>query len=138
VDVLGRTVGDALLEPHRTYLHVVAPLLDTGFVKGMAHITGGGITENLPRVLPEGTTALVRLGSWPIPPLFDWLVREGEVPFDDAYRTFNMGIGMILVAAPEHADAVMVQLGASGETGALVIGHIASASGDARIVRYER
>jgi phosphoribosylformylglycinamidine cyclo-ligase len=138
VDVLGRTVGDALLEPHRTYLHVVAPLLDTGFVKGMAHITGGGITENLPRVLPEGTTALVRLGSWPIPPLFDWLVREGEVPFDDAYRTFNMGIGMILVAAPEHADAMIARLRASGETGALVIGHIASASGDARIVRYER
>jgi len=138
VDVLGRTVGDALLEPHRTYLHVVAPLLDTGFVKGMAHITGGGITENLPRVLPEGTMALVRLGSWPIPPLFDWLVREGEVPFDDAYRTFNMGIGMILVASPEHADAVIARLGATGETGALVIGHIASASGDARIVRYER
>jgi phosphoribosylformylglycinamidine cyclo-ligase len=138
VEVLGRTVGDALLEPHRSYLHVVAPLLDTGFVKGMAHITGGGITDNLPRVLPEGTTAVVRPGSWPIPPLFAWLVHEGDVPFDDAYRTFNMGIGMILVAAPEHADAMIARLRASGETGALVIGRIASATGDARTVRYER
>ena len=106
VDVLGRTVGDALLEPHRSYLHVVGPLLDTGFVKGMAHITGGGITENLPRVLPDGTTAVVRPGSWPIPPLFDWLVREGDVPFDDAYRTFNMGIGMMLVVSERYLDGV--------------------------------
>src|SRR5579872_809410 len=113
-DTLGRTVGDALLEPHRSYLRAVSPLLETGWVKGMAHITGGGVTDNLPRTLPEGTSAAIRLGSWPIPPLFEWLVREGEVPFDDAYRTFNMGIGMILVIAPEHRDAVLVRLRASG------------------------
>jgi phosphoribosylformylglycinamidine cyclo-ligase len=138
VAALGRTVGEALLEPHRTYLHVVAPLLETGFVKGMAHITGGGITDNLPRALPEGTSGVIRLGSWPIPPLFDWLVREGDVPLDDAYRTFNMGVGMILVVAPEHVDATLAGLRASGESGALVIGRIASATDDARAVRYER
>jgi phosphoribosylformylglycinamidine cyclo-ligase len=138
VDTLGRTVAGALLEPHRSYLRVVSPLLETGLVKGMAHITGGGITDNLPRALPEGTSAAIRLGSWPIPPLFEWLVREGDVPFDDAYRTFNMGIGMILADAPEHADAILARLQASGETGALVIGRIASGSGDAGAVRYER
>jgi phosphoribosylformylglycinamidine cyclo-ligase len=138
VDPLGRTVGDALLEPHRSYLHVITPLLETGVVKGLAHITGGGITDNLPRVLPDGTAAVIRIGSWPIPPLFEWLVREGDVPFEDAYRTFNMGIGMIVAVAPEHADRTLTQLRASGESGAQVIGRIASASGDARAVRYER
>ncbi len=138
VDALGRTVGEALLEPHRSYLHVVAPLLDTGFVKGMAHITGGGITDNLPRALPDGTSAVIRLGSWPVPALFEWLVGEGEVPFDDAYRTFNMGVGMILVAAPEHADAVLAGLRTSGEPDAHLIGRIAPAPGGTRSVRYER
>jgi phosphoribosylformylglycinamidine cyclo-ligase len=138
VDTLGRTVADALLEPHRSYLRVVSPLLETGLVKGMAHITGGGITDNLPRALPAGTSAAIRLGSWPIPPLFEWLVREGDVPFDDAYRTFNMGVGMILVTAPEHRDAVLARLRASDESGACVIGRIVPAAGGARTVHYER
>jgi phosphoribosylformylglycinamidine cyclo-ligase len=138
VDALGRTLADALLEPHRTYLRAVMPLVDSGFVKGMAHITGGGITDNLPRMLPQGASAVIRLGSWPIPPLFEWLVREGDVPFDDAYRTFNMGVGMILAVAPEHVDAALAALRASGESDARVIGAVASASGDTRAVRYER
>jgi len=138
VEALGRTVGDALLETHRSYLHLVWPLLETGFVKGMAHITGGGVTDNLPRVLPEGTSASIRLGSWPIPSLFEWLVREGDVPLEDAYRTFNMGVGMILVTAPEHAEEIVARLRASHESGARVIGRIVPAPADARAVRYER
>jgi phosphoribosylformylglycinamidine cyclo-ligase len=140
VNELGCTVAEALLAPHRSYLAIVRPLLDAlpGAVHGMAHITGGGITDNLPRVLPDGTVAVVRIGSWPVPSLFDWLVREGEVPFDDAFRTFNMGIGMILVLAPEHADATLARLKASGESGARMIGRTEAASSGARTVRYER
>jgi len=137
VDALGRTVGEALLEPHRTYLHLVTPLLETRVIKGMAHITGGGITDNLPRVLPEGTLAIVRRGSWPVPALFQWLVGEGGVPLEDAYRTFNMGIGMILVVAPEHVDATLAGLSAANEPDARVIGHVAPAPGEGRAVRYE-
>jgi len=107
-------------------------------VKGMAHITGGGITDNLPRVLPEGTAATVNTRSWTVPPLFEWLVRAGDVPLEDAYRTFNMGIGMVLVVAPEHADAALAQLAAAGESGAALIGRIMPASHDERTVRYER
>ena len=138
VEGLGRTVAEALLAPHRSYLRLVAPLLDAGYVKGMAHITGGGITENLPRVLPEGTAATVMTRSWTVPPLFEWLVRVGDVPLEDAYRTFNMGIGLILVVAPGHADAVLAQLAAAGESGAAPIGRITAATRDARTVRYER
>ena len=138
VEALGRTVAEALLAPHRSYLRIVAPLMDADYVKGMAHITGGGITDNLPRVLPEGTAATVNTRSWTVPPLFEWLVRAGDVPLEDAYRTFNMGIGMVLGVAPEHADAALAQLAAAGESGAALIGRIMPASHDERTVRYER
>ena len=138
VEALGGSIAAALLTPHRSYLRIVTPLLEAGFVKGMAHITGGGITENLPRVLPEGTSATVETRSWSVPPLFQWLVREGDVPFDEAYRTFNMGIGMILVVPATHADATLAQLAVSGESVASPIGRITSASFDTRTVRYER
>ena len=82
VPELGRSVGDALLEPHRSYLSPLRPILDGGRVKGMAHITGGGITDNLPRVLPHGTAAVVDASSWEVPPLFRWLQRSGDVPID--------------------------------------------------------
>jgi phosphoribosylformylglycinamidine cyclo-ligase len=103
---LGRTVGDALLEPHRSYLPIIGPHLGAGAIKGMAHITGGGITENLPRVLPMGTAARIRTAAWTVPPLFRWLQEHGRVPTDDMWRTFNMGIGLIVVAAGDRADAL--------------------------------
>ena len=131
VPELGATVGEALLAPHRSYLRVVQPLLDAGVVKGMAHITGGGITDNLPRVLPQGTKALIRRGSWPVPPLFQWLVNGGGVPLDDAYRTFNMGIGLIIACAPADVADVRRSLATSGEPDARVIGEIVS--GDGRV-----
>ena len=135
---LGVSVAEALLEPHRSYLPVVRPLLDTGRIKGMAHITGGGITDNLPRVLPRGTEALVRLGSWEVPPIFRWLERAGAVPQDDMLRTFNMGVGLILVVAAADADAVIGAVRAGGESAVRVIGEIAiAAEGCPPAVRYE-
>ena len=135
---LGVSVAEALLEPHRSYLPVVRPLLDTGRIKGMAHITGGGITDNLPRVLPRGTEALVRLGSWEVPPIFRWLERAGAVPQDDMLRTFNMGVGLILIVAAADADAVIGAMRAGGESAVRVIGEVAiAAEGCPPAVRYE-
>jgi phosphoribosylformylglycinamidine cyclo-ligase len=129
VPELGATVGEALLAPHRSYLGVVQPLLDAGLVKGMAHITGGGITDNLPRVLPPGTKALIKRGSWPVPPLFQWLVNGGGVPLADAYRTFNMGIGLIVACAPGDVADARRTLASAGEPDARVIGEIVSGDG---------
>jgi phosphoribosylformylglycinamidine cyclo-ligase len=131
VPELGTSVADALLEPHRSYLPIVRPLLDAALIKGMAHITGGGITENLPRILPPGTAAVVDAGAWTVPPLFQWLQRAGEVPAEDMLRTFNMGIGLVIVTAPEDAGALMKDL---GDAGARVIGEIVR--GDSQSVRY--
>ena len=130
---LGATVGEALLAPHRSYLPVVRPLLGTGLLKGMAHITGGGITENLPRVLPEGCAARVRQGSWEVPPLFTWLQRSGGVPDDDMRRTFNMGIGLILVVSAGDADGVLARLRSAGES-PVVIGDIVRGAPGVRYV----
>ena len=138
VPELGATVADALLATHRSYLPIIRPLLDDDRIRGMAHITGGGITDNLPRVLPAGTHAIVRLGSWEVPSIFRWLERAGTVPREDMLRTFNMGIGLILVASSDDADDVIGALRGGGETGARVIGTIAPASaGEAPAVRYE-
>ena len=112
VPELGRAVGDALLEPHRSYLQVVRPLIETGRIKGMAHITGGGITDNLPRILPPGTAAAIDTSAWTVPPLFQWLRHAGQVPDDDMFRTFNMGIGLIIVTARDDAEGLMNELGA--------------------------
>jgi phosphoribosylformylglycinamidine cyclo-ligase len=111
VPELGRTIGEALLEPHRSYLALIRPLLATGFIKGMAHITGGGITENLPRILPDGTAAHVRTSAWTAPRVFTWLQESGRVAVSDMLRTFNMGIGLIVVAAPDKADHVRQTVG---------------------------
>ncbi len=124
VPELGVAVGDALLEPHRSYLSMVAPLLEAGRIKGMAHITGGGITDNLPRILPHGTAAVVDLSSWKLPALFRWLQKAGDVPVDDMLRTFNMGIGLIIVTARNHAESLMEELAARGGHNAPVIGEI--------------
>ena len=102
VGALGTTVGEAFLVPHRSYLPLVQPLLEAGRIKGMAHITGGGLTDNLPRILPPRLSARIELGSWTPLPVFRFLQRHGRVPEADMYRTFNMGIGMTLVFHPRH------------------------------------
>jgi phosphoribosylformylglycinamidine cyclo-ligase len=124
VPELSRTVGDALLEPHRSYLPIVKPILDGGRIKGMAHITGGGITDNLPRVLPHGTAAVVDTSAWEVPPIFTWLQRGGDIPRDDMLRTFNMGIGLIAVTGRNHAEALIDEMAARGGRDARVIGEI--------------
>ena len=120
----GVTIGEALLVPHRSYLPVVRPLLASGAVKGMAHITGGGITENLPRILPPDTHAAIDLASWRVPALFQWLQQAGDVPSDDMLRTFNMGIGLIVAVSASDADWMLKDLRAAGEADATVIGRV--------------
>ncbi len=127
VPELGVTVADALLAPHRSYLPIVRPLLAGGIIKGMAHITGGGITDNLPRILPRGTEAVVHADAWTVPPIFTWLQSAGGVPVDDMRRTFNMGIGLIVAVDRADADGLVARLRANGEPNAGVIGEIADA-----------
>jgi len=95
VTAIGEKAGAALLKVHRSYLHVIQKLTASGLTTGMAHITGGGITENLPRILPKNVTAQVEIGSWPVLPIFEHLRDLGQVPQDEMMRTFNMGIGLI-------------------------------------------
>ena len=124
VDELGCSIGDELLRVHRSYLPVVRPLLDAGLVKGLAHITGGGITENLPRILPPGTSARIDTSAWTPNAVFRYLQRVGSVPDDDMYRTFNMGIGMIIACAADDAERVTRMLQSAGETRVHRIGRI--------------
>ena len=121
---LGETIGQALLRPHRSYLPVIKPLLGRGQIKGMAHITGGGITDNLPRVLPPGTAARVNRTSWRVPAIFRWLGESGRVPEYDLRRALNMGIGMVLVVDKNDVDAVRKDLLNAGEANSVVIGDI--------------
>jgi phosphoribosylformylglycinamidine cyclo-ligase len=121
---LSATVGEALLAPHRSYLPLIRPLLDGGRIKGMAHITGGGITDNLPRILPHGTAAEIDASSWPVPPLFRWLQRAGHVPVDDMLRTFNMGIGLVIATSRDSAEPLIDELAARGGRDARIIGEI--------------
>jgi phosphoribosylformylglycinamidine cyclo-ligase len=103
---LGRSLGDELLAPHRCYWPTVQPLLNRGLLKGLVHITGGGITDNTPRILPAGARAEVKLGSWPVLPIYDLIAGLGDVPPDDMLRTFNMGLGMLLIVAPRDIARV--------------------------------
>ena len=132
IEGLGVTVGDELLRCHRSYGSVLAPLLAARLVKGLAHITGGGLTENVPRVLPPGTAARVNREAWTVPPVFRFLQQNGQVPDDDMYRTFNMGIGMVVVLAPESSSSARAALRAAGEVGAVEIGEIID--GDGQVV----
>jgi phosphoribosylformylglycinamidine cyclo-ligase len=131
---LGETVGDALLRTHRSYLSVIKPLLGRGWIKGMAHITGGGITDNLPRVLPPGTAARVNRTSWRVPAIFRWLGESGRVPEYDLRRALNMGIGLILVVAAKDADVVRKALLEAGEANSVVIGDIVSGDQEVQYV----
>jgi len=102
----GETVADALLAPHVSYLEAVAPLLAEDLVHAMAHITGGGFYDNIPRVLPEGVDVRIRSGSWPVLPVFEVIEREGKVSFEEMHRVFNMGIGMVVFVAPSDLQRI--------------------------------
>lgn len=101
---LGKTIGEALLEPHRSYYPLLEPALP--LVKGMAHITGGGLYENVPRVLPDGLGALFHTSSWDVPPIFSLIQRAGNVSQEEMFRVFNMGLGMVLVCDPQNVDDI--------------------------------
>jgi phosphoribosylformylglycinamidine cyclo-ligase len=123
VPELGETVGEALLRPHRSYLKAVGPLLAARSIKGMAHITGGGITENLPRALPDGRGYTLDRRSWTPPALFGWLQQSGGLGDSEMFRVFNMGVGLILACSADDADAVLASLSDAGDQ-AWVIGGV--------------
>ncbi|MGH9907439.1 MAG: phosphoribosylformylglycinamidine cyclo-ligase, partial [Pyrinomonadaceae bacterium] len=114
VGELGTTVGKALLQPHLSYLPALDGLLDLGVVKGLAHITGGGLIDNIPRILPENTAVDIRRGSWPILPVFRLLQEIGHVPEAEMYRTFNMGVGMVIVCAQQDEDLIQSHINSVG------------------------
>ncbi len=130
----GVSVGAALLASHKSYLPALDGLLDGGMIKGLAHITGGGLVDNVPRILPAGTALEVDLGSWPVPPLFELLVRLGNLEQEEAYRALNMGVGMVVVASPTGpAEAIEAHLDALGEPH-YRIGRIVEGDRDVRLI----
>jgi len=130
---IGLSIGAALLEPTRIYVKAILEVLGKHKVKGFAHITGGGITENLPRVLPEGVDAEIDLAAWKLPRLFAWLQSLGGIAGHEMLRTFNCGIGMIAIVAAEEADAIVKAFAAAGER-AVRIGTLVPGSGEAKVV----
>jgi len=124
---LGRTLGKELLEPHRCYYRRLKPLLP--IIKGMAHITGGGLMDNVPRVLPQGLAAKFDSKSWVIPPIFQLIQQRGNVDRDEMYHVFNMGIGMAVICAPENVDQFTQAL-----PEAKIIGEVTKQAGKARVI----
>jgi phosphoribosylformylglycinamidine cyclo-ligase len=123
---LNATVGDALLAPHRSYLPLIKPFLDRQSMKGLAHVTGGGISENLPRVLPDGCAAEIDRRAWTVPPIFRVLQQRGDIPDPEMFRTFNMGIGLVIVCASREAERIINTLSRAGEPNAIRIGFVVS------------
>jgi phosphoribosylformylglycinamidine cyclo-ligase len=115
-DFHGRKLADVLMAPTRLYVKPLLALMQAMEVKGLVHITGGGLVENIPRVLQDGLTAVLDATSWTMPPLFQWLQQHGGVADAEMHRVFNCGIGMTVIVAKENADAAMAQLQAAGET----------------------
>lgn len=126
----GKTLGQALLAPTRIYVKPLLALHRAGLLKAAAHITGGGLPGNLPRVLPEGVEAVVDATSWPVPPVFGWLARTGNVAAEELLRVFNCGIGMVAVVAADRAEDAAARLRAAGET-VFRIGQLAARPGAA-------
>jgi len=122
VDELGQTVGHALLQAHLSYLNILGPLLDSGKIKGLAHITGGGLLENIPRILPEGTSVEIKRGSWPVLPIFELMQRLGTIDESEMFRVFNMGIGMVVICAAEDAPAIRNGVSSCYEIGRVTTG----------------
>ena len=124
---LGRTLGEELLEPHHCYYHQLKPLLP--FIKGMAHITGGGLIDNVPRVLPQGMAAQFPSREWTIPPIFQLIQRRGNIDRNEMYRVFNMGIGMALIGSPADADRLTQALPEAN-----IIGEVVEQKGEVRVI----
>ncbi len=124
---LGRTLGEELLEPHRRYYRQLKPLIS--LIKGMAHITGGGLIGNVPRVLPPGTAAQFHSQSWAVPPIFHLIQQKGKISLEEMYRVFNMGVGMAVVCSPDNAESITRVV-----SEAKVIGEVVKQAGEARVI----
>lgn len=128
-DILGRPLGEALVEPHRSYLPHFRVIRQVARIKGMAHLTGGGFLDNIPRILPADAAVVIERSAWDVPPLFQLIERVGRVDREEMYRVFNMGIGMVVVVAPADAQRVLEAL--QGE--AHIIGHVVAREGEERV-----
>ena len=120
---IGRTLGEELLMPHRCYAPAVLPILSNFDIHGIAHLTGGGFYENIPRILPSDCSVTIERRNWPVPPIFTLIQERGNVPEPEMYRTFNMGIGLVIIVPPEQAPALAHHMNASGES-AYIIGDV--------------
>ena len=125
----GKTVGEVLLTPTKIYVKALKPLFAEHLIKGVAHITGGGFIENIPRMIPDGLAASINLDSFPVPPIFDVIERAGDVGHMEMFNIFNMGIGMVLAVSAEDADKTMELLKSNGEAG-YVLGNIVKKTGE--------
>ncbi len=130
---IGGKIGEVLLAPHISYLKPLIPLVDEHAFHALAHITGGGLTDNVPRVLPDSLDAVVKLGSWPVLPIFKYLFEHGNVEPEEMLRVFNMGIGMVLITAPGNVDAIAKRFTQIGQN-FFFIGNVVKGSGR---VRYD-
>ena len=128
-----RTLGDVLLTPTKIYVKALMPLFEADLVHGVAHITGGGFIENVPRMLPEGLAARIELGSWPVPPIFDVIERAGSVDHMEMFNIFNMGIGMVVAVPADREDEVMNLLANAGEQGYRIGSVVARGSDDVEL-----
>ncbi len=135
VEELGEVLGNELLRPTRIYVKTILNLTRDFTLGGIAHITGGGISGNLPRVIPKGCSAVVRRGTWDTPPIFPFLQERGKIPEDEMYKTFNNGVGMILVVRPKDVEDIMARLRSLGEK-AFVIGDIGKAEKDQKTIEF--
>jgi len=131
-DFRGRSLGETLLEPTRIYVRPLLELLKQVEVRAMAHITGGGLPENLPRVLPDDCAAVIELGTWSRPPIFDWLQKQGNISDAEMYRTFNNGVGMVLCVPAGQTGIALDLLLSQGEQ-AWIIGHVVQTSDGERV-----
>ena len=123
LDQLSETIGEALLKSHLSYLRNLENSLDAGAIKGLAHITGGGLLENIPRILPAGTSVEIEKGSWPVLPIFDLMQRIGNIEEPEMFRTFNMGIGMVVICTAGQAPQIKTNAGDVYEIGRVVAGN---------------
>jgi phosphoribosylformylglycinamidine cyclo-ligase len=134
VPELGCTVGEELLKPHKSYLPALERLIEhEGVIKGLAHITGGGLVENIPRILPSNVDVAIKEGSWPALPVFDLMRKIGNVPREDMLRTFNLGIGMVVIISPQFLQFVRDQLSFAREPH-YIIGEVVDGDGQVKFV----
>jgi phosphoribosylformylglycinamidine cyclo-ligase len=127
-----RSVADVLLAVHRSYLKPVQAVMQAVRIRGMAHITGGGLVDNIPRILPAGTEVVIDRGTWKVPPVFEFIGTEGKVDRDEMYRVFNMGIGYTIIVRPKDVEATLKALKAARQPG-IIIGHVDATKAKPRV-----